>query len=103
MKKYKFSCDFEIRSSHAISEVGFAGSSIVTIEEISFVCPFGLPNTYIVITSLDNYLYNLSIESFDLTDQKCQVKYLSELSVFLSFLVGKNELNGHYGTPYVSS
>lgn len=101
MKKYKFNCDFEIRSSHDISGVGFSGSSIVTIEEISFVCPFGLPNTYIAIAPLNNSLYSLSIESFDLTDQKCQVKYLSELSVFLSFLIGKNELSGHSGTPYV--
>lgn len=101
MKKYNFNCSFEVRSSHDISSVGFSGSSKFVIEnEVSCDCPFGLKNTFVKIEKCNDPLYKLSIESYDLIDQVGQIKYLNDLSSFLSFLIGKGEINGNYGTPY---
>jgi hypothetical protein len=102
VKKYNFNCSCEVRSSHDISSVGFSGSSKFVIENgISCACPFGLKNTFVEIEKCNNSLYKLSIESYDLIDQVAQIKYLNDLSSFLSFLIGKGEINGHYGTPYI--
>lgn len=99
MKKYNFNCSFEVRSSHGISTVGFSGSSTFVIEdEISCACPFGLNNTSVKIEKCNDKLY---IESYELIDQVSQIKYLNDLSSFLSFLIGKGEINGNYGTPYI--
>lgn len=102
MKKYNFNCSFEVRSSHDISTVGFSGSSAFVIENgINCTCPFGFKNTSVEIESCNDSQYKLSIESYELIDQVSQIKYLNDLSSFLSFLIGKGEINGSYGTPYI--
>lgn len=102
MKKYNFTCPFEVRSSHEISSVGFLGGSHFIIEEeINCECPFGFANTTVEIEKCNDSEYKLNIESYDLVNQVNQIKYLNDLSSFLSFLIGKNEVNGNYGTPYI--
>ncbi len=102
MKKYNFTCPFEVRSSHDISSVGFFGNSSFIIEAgINCQCPFGLANTTVEIEKYNNSEYKLNIESYDLVNQASQIKYINDLSSFLSFLIGKNEANGTYGTPYI--
>ena len=102
MKKYNITCSFEVKSSHDLSSIGFSGHSAFTIEEeISFPCPFGLKNTHIEIDKSNNSHYKLKIGTYDLVEQESQIKYLNELSSFLSFLIAKDEMNGHYGTPYI--
>jgi len=102
VKKYNFNCLFEVKSSHDVSSVGFSGSSNFVIENgISCACPFGLKNTLIAIEKCNDSQYKLKIESYELVDQVSQIKYLDDLSSFLSYLIGKDEINGYYGTPYV--
>jgi hypothetical protein len=102
MKRYNFNCSFEVRSSHGISTAGFSGSSTFVIENgVSCACPFGLKNTSVEIEKCNDSQYKLSIESYELIDQVSQIKYLDDLSSFLSFLIGKGEINGSYGTPYI--
>lgn len=105
MKKYKLNCLFEVRSSHNISSVRFSSSSKFSIaNEISYDCPFGLKNTFVEIQRHDDSLYKLNIESYDLINEASQIKYLNDLSSFLSFLIGKKVMYGMYGqhgTPYI--
>ncbi|MGR5080897.1 hypothetical protein [Photobacterium swingsii] len=102
MKKFIITCDFELRSSHSINEVEFSGGSIYQLEEgIESKCPLGFPNTDIVIESLGEPTFKIKIETFDLLDKETQAQYLQKLASYLSFVVAKNERNGHYGTPYV--
>jgi hypothetical protein len=103
MKKYKVKCDFELRSSHRVSEVGFQGDSSFSLEEgIKSACPLGLPNTEIEIISSNNSVFNVEVDSLDLVKQADQVSYLRKLASYLSFVTAKDEHNGHYGAPYIN-
>jgi hypothetical protein len=102
MKKYIIECDLEFRSSHCISEVGFEGGNTYNLEE-GFLCncPFGLPNTTVELSSSNEPVFKVKIESFDLTVQTSQITYLNKLVNYLSFIAAKNEHNGHSGTPFI--
>jgi len=102
MTLYNFSCIFDVKSSHNISNIGFSGNSKFIIEnEVNCHCPFGFQNTTIAINKNTDNNYKLTIKSYELNEQLNQIKYLSELSCFLSFLIGKDESNGRYGTPFI--
>ncbi|MDT3281735.1 hypothetical protein [Shewanella scandinavica] len=102
MKKHLIECDFEFHSSHGISEIGFEGGSTYNLEEgVSCGCPFGLPNTTILLSSFGNPIFKVKVESFDLNDKKTQASYLNKLASYLSFIAAKNEHNGRYGTPFI--
>ncbi|HEY8036046.1 MAG TPA: hypothetical protein VIF37_10715 [Methylobacter sp.] len=102
MKKYNFNCSFEIKSSHDVSGVGSSrSSSFVVSKGISCTSLFGLKNTLIEIEKHNESLYKFNVDSYDLDNQTVQIKYLNDLSALISFLIGKDEVNGYYGTPYI--
>lgn len=100
---YKFTCQFEILSSHSISEVSFHGENRYRLDEsFSLSCPYGTRETTINFKHNDSNKGKISVTSSEFHSKDEQVIYLHSLSKLFSSLIGFKECNPHLGTPYIN-
>ncbi|MCU9951553.1 hypothetical protein [Pseudomonas sp. PDM13] len=103
MKKYQIQSEMEILSSHSISVLGYSGSNTYRmVQSVEIDGPIGYKNTNVKISAAGSSTFQVAVETLELTNTESQIKFLKDLSVLLSFLIGKDEKNGNTGTPFVS-